>query len=433
MLPDGIEPDGRKPVRLSDDKVRHAGQRFTSRFRRWENRIRVRLGLRRVPEGVTVDYVPVPAWVGDEHDDPHAVRHVTPYVIATAVFAAVIVSAFWIFAAITPEPTTSETIEAQAVLRKAVSQLENGDIEGARMTRDGVSSRLSREPSMQMLNGYILAAEKADPAQVERQYSRGLRRQTQVRNLLVLAGYHEWRKDQDGALEALRKASRLAPGNVGVWMLTANLLLAMGQFDDAALQATELETALGVPSSLASHVRGRSLLLKGRPKEARNEFEAALVMSPGALAPRLGLIDVYTQLGQYQDALFQVEQTLSVHDDQPDVYGRQAYILEKLKRYKEAEAAYRKAIELQPRHVNSLNNLAYLLADKLNRAEEALALARKAHSLAPGNPAITDTLGYVLHLNGESAEAVPLLEQALKTVPGQPDIKKHLDAARKAL
>ncbi|NSW54956.1 MAG: tetratricopeptide repeat protein [Armatimonadetes bacterium] len=433
MLPDGIEPDGGRSFRAGDGRAKQVQERWFTRYRRWENRLRAKLGLRRVPEGVTVDYRPQPAWVGDADDDPEAVRHVTPYLLATLIFAIVIVGIFWVFATVTPEPTTSETVEAQAILRKAVSQLENGDVEGAKATRDNVSKRLSREPSMQMLTGYILAAEKADRAQVEKRYSSGWKRQTRLRNLLVLAGYREWMKDRKGALDALKKASALAPGNVGVWMLTSNLLLAMGEFDDAALAADQFEEAFGGASPLSLQVRGRSLLLTGKPDEARNEFEGALMMSPGALAPRLGLVDVYTQLKDYDEALFQVNEALKLHDDQPDVHGRKAYILEKLGRFEEAEAAYRKAIELQPRHVNSLNNLAYLLAVKRKDTAEALKLARRAYSLAPENPAIMDTLGYVLHLNGEDEEAVRLLERAARLMPNQPDIKKHLDAARKGL
>ncbi len=433
MLPDGIEPGGGRSFQGGDGRGRQAQERWLTRFRRWQNRLRVKLGLRRVPEGVTVDYRPQPAWVGDADDDPEAVRHVAPYIAATVAFTILIVGVFWVFAMVTPEPTTSETIEAQAILRKAVSQLENGDIEGAKATREDVSGRLSREPSMQMLSGYILAADKADKAQVEKRYSAGWKRQTRVRNLLVLAGYREWMGDRKGALDALKKASALAPGNVGVWMLTANLLLSMGEFDDAAFAADQFEQAIGGASPLSLQVRGRSLLLEGKPKEARNEFEGALMMSPDALAPRLGLVDVYTQLRDYEEALFQVNEALKVHDDQPDVHGRKAYILEKLERFDEAEAAYRKAIELQPRHVNSLNNLAYLLAEKRKNKAEALKLARKAYALSPGNPAIMDTLGYVLHLNGEDEEAVRLLERAAEMLPNQPDVKRHLEAARKGL
>jgi Flp pilus assembly protein TadD len=216
-------------------------------------------------------------------------------------------------------------------------------------------------------------------------------------------------------------------------MLTANLLLSMGEFGDAAFAADQFEQAIGGASPLSLQVRGRSLLLEGKPKEARNEFEGALMMSPDALAPRLGLVDVYTQLRDYEEALFHVNEALKVHDDQPDVHGRKAYILEKLERFEEAEAAYRKAIELQPRHVNSLNNLAYLLAEKRKNKAEALKLARKAYALSPGNPAIMDTLGYILHLNGEDEEAVRLLERAAEMLPNQPDVKRHLEAARKGL
>ena len=64
-----------------------------------------------------------------------------------------------------------------------------------------------------------------------------------------------------------------------------------------------------------------------------------------------------------------------------------------LKRYEEAEAAYRKAIELNPSDDRAYSQLGHLLAVNLKRYEEAEAVYRKAIELNPSFAEAYDNLG----------------------------------------
>ncbi|MEM7011737.1 MAG: tetratricopeptide repeat protein, partial [Verrucomicrobiota bacterium] len=80
-----------------------------------------------------------------------------------------------------------------------------------------------------------------------------------------------------------------------------------------------------------------------------------------------------------------------------------------LKRYDEAEAAYRKAIDLDPKFVEPWSNLGLLLSDHLERHEEAEAAYRKAIDIDPKFPGPWNNLGLLLteHFDRhEDAEAV---------------------------
>ncbi|MEM1445493.1 MAG: tetratricopeptide repeat protein [Planctomycetota bacterium] len=82
--------------------------------------------------------------------------------------------------------------------------------------------------------------------------------------------------------------------------------------------------------------------------------------------------------------------------------------------FESAEAAYRRILDKRSDDVESLNNLAFLLAKKLNRAEEALPLAEKAVSLTdPPQASVMDTLGIVQFMNGQIGRARETLENAL--------------------
>jgi len=94
---------------------------------------------------------------------------------------------------------------------------------------------------------------------------------------------------------------------------------------------------------------------------------------------------------------------------------------------------YEKVLAANPRSAAVLNNLANLYADQLRQPQEALTVARRAHELAPDAPIIQDTLAWVLFLNGDATAALPLAEQAVKGLPGNPELRYHLAAIQAKL
>jgi Flp pilus assembly protein TadD len=71
------------------------------------------------------------------------------------------------------------------------------------------------------------------------------------------------------------------------------------------------------------------------------------------------------------------------------------------KRTKEAEAAYRRAIAIDPQHPDALNNLAWLLLEEGTRLDEAEVLARRALDAGgPDEDLVRDTLERILKKKG---------------------------------
>lgn len=107
----------------------------------------------------------------------------------------------------------------------------------------------------------------------------------------------------------------------------------------------------------------------------------------------------------------------------------------KMKEYGEAEKAYRKAIDLDPKSGDLLNNLAWVYVEQGRDLDTAMELLTTAMELAPEHrPYYLDTRGVTLLKQGKLQEAIAALKEATETIPrGQPaflvEAYGHLAAA----
>ncbi|HEY8369202.1 MAG TPA: tetratricopeptide repeat protein [Thermodesulfobacteriota bacterium] len=84
----------------------------------------------------------------------------------------------------------------------------------------------------------------------------------------------------------------------------------------------------------------------------------------------------------------------------------------------EAERRYRRALAINPRTGDALNNLAWVYLQRKERYEEAAALAARALEAEPARTAYyADTLGIALTRAGRPAEGLEALERALAATP----------------
>ena len=99
--------------------------------------------------------------------------------------------------------------------------------------------------------------------------------------------------------------------------------------------------------------------------------------------------------------------------------------------YDKAWPAYDRYLELRPDDWNMLNNYAYELALEGLRLEEALDMSRHTLEAQPQNANNLDTYGWILHLLGRDAEALPYIERALRLEPTNDTLREHYKALKK--
>ncbi|HKV09347.1 MAG TPA: tetratricopeptide repeat protein [Thermoanaerobaculia bacterium] len=234
--------------------------------------------------------------------------------------------------------------------------------------------------------------------------------------------------DFEGAEAGLARAQELRPEDPAIRLRLGEARLQLGRPDEAR---KAFEAALGAPATAAAaHFGlGRVALAQGDARAAAEHFEAALKSQPGASEIRSPLALAYRKLGRLDDA----KAALAGYGDGrvtfPDPIldevahrnaGSRQYVVAgtaalRDKRFAEAAAAYRKALEADPGDAAVWADLGVALQglQDLAGAEQSY---RKAVELEPALARAHYNLGTLLAARG-SREGVEHLETAVRLDP----------------
>ncbi|MFB9373026.1 tetratricopeptide repeat protein [Algimonas porphyrae] len=113
----------------------------------------------------------------------------------------------------------------------------------------------------------------------------------------------------------------------------------------------------------------------------------------------------------------------------PEPLRLRGIIFERLDRWSEAEADFKRVLDYQPDDSQTLNYLGYTWVDRGEHLDEAFTLIERAVELEPESGAIVDSLGWAHYKLGRYAEAKTHLETAVLLTPYSATIIDHLGDA----
>ncbi|MBS1871619.1 MAG: tetratricopeptide repeat protein [Acidobacteria bacterium] len=143
----------------------------------------------------------------------------------------------------------------------------------------------------------------------------------------------------------------------------------------------------------------------------------------------ISMAQVYEKSKRFNDmakAIDEAEKLAQGKEEKEGITFMRGAMLEKQKRFDEAEAEFRKVLAASPDNAAALNYLGYMLADRNVRLPEALELITKALDNDPGNGAYLDSLGWVYYRLGRFPEAETQLKLALDKTSRDPTVHDHL-------
>lgn len=134
----------------------------------------------------------------------------------------------------------------------------------------------------------------------------------------------------------------------------------------------------------------------------------------------------YENLALYTQAM---EAMMVVQDEKSFSIQHKYYLanlFEKEKKYEESTALIMSILEKEPKNAHAWNFLGYSVLMRGEEMERAYSYIQKAFEINPDDGYIRDSLGWYYFKKGDVARALAELQFALKKVPGDVEILKHL-------
>lgn len=177
-------------------------------------------------------------------------------------------------------------------------------------------------------------------------------------------------------------------------------------------------------AALGAHMAHREPFIHNRRKLSKDELDEALRLDPKSLLALSAKLRAAPEAERPAIAREAVE----AHPSESQAWLLLASALGTEPAAKqEQEAAYKKALELEPRSASAATELAWLYVTQ-GRLAEALPLAQWSVALAPWSTQALDTFAMVLAGGGACAEAIQAEERALELIQdgGNPQVEKAL-------
>ncbi|SFI68928.1 Tetratricopeptide repeat-containing protein [Bosea sp. OK403] len=320
------------------------------------------------------------------------------------------------------EKTTLRLVDLWARL-----QARNGNYDGAAATYGEFDRLLPNHPIVRDGLARVAAREP-----LARQV--GTAQQGAAEVLYGLASAGNRQGDEAAALLYLRLAIYLDPSH-DLAILTLGDILERSKQPEDAVAVYDKMPATSPLRPNAEIQAGLALETLGKSEESIKHLQALITERPDDVDALSALGNVYRTRKLFTEAAETYDKAIA----KLSVPGRANWDLfyfrgiarERIKRWPEAEADLRKALELMPEPLGReralvLNYLGYSLVDQHLKLDEALNMLRRAVELRPRDGYITDSLGWAYYRLGRYDDAARELERAMELRPSDPVINDHL-------
>ena len=240
--------------------------------------------------------------------------------------------------------------------------------------------------------------------------------------------------DYQTAIDAFTEVLKLDPENIPAYGKLAELLVSKGKIAEAIQQYAVMGTAF----------------LKNRLyKKAQESFQKIVELDPNQVEARVNLAQIFIKQGSESDAKKEFLTVAEIYFQQGDLDKAQQasqkaiefksieahYILGQIlfrkKQFAESKTEFENLLRFKVSHVGALTNLGqvYLELNQLDKAQEQLTKAQKVEK---DNPKVLEAMGDLQLKKGGKTEAVNLFVQVSGWYLGKKDLKRAVEAARKA-
>ncbi|MEP5760166.1 MAG: tetratricopeptide repeat protein [Litoreibacter sp.] len=226
-----------------------------------------------------------------------------------------------------------------------------------------------------------------------------------------------------------RMAAALRAGHVDSLLFSAEILENLERYD----LATEVYDSVprDNPSFHAAELGRAEALRRSGREDAAIEVLKQLAKTHGELPlVHVTLGDTLRGMDRFEESIKPYNAAVDLIETPAEqhwiIFFARAIAHERSDMWTEAEADFRKALELRPEQPQVLNYLGYSFLEMQTNYDEALDMIERAVALRPDSGYIIDSLGWGLYRLGRYDEAVGHMEKAVERQPIDPIINDHL-------
>lgn len=235
--------------------------------------------------------------------------------------------------------------------------------------------------------------------------------------------------DDEFVLLYTRVAEAIRPEHLDASITVAEILESLGQYD-LAIQAYKKVPRDHPSFHVAELGRAEVLRRDDRPDAAIEVLDQLAQTYPDLADVHVAAGDLYRMQEDYDESVAAYDRAIELFDERDNpqwfVHYARAISHERQDNWEEAEADFRRALDLNPGHPQVLNYLGYSMVEKRVNLDEALDMIERAVAEEPDSGHIVDSLGWALYRLGRYDEAIDHMERAAELMPTDPVINDHL-------
>jgi Flp pilus assembly protein TadD len=176
-----------------------------------------------------------------------------------------------------------------------------------------------------------------------------------------------------------------------------------------------------------------NLNLLDQVEESKALLESLAKQRPEEITPQDTLGNIMRARKRYGEAIEHYSRAIALIKAPAQQHWHYWYsrgtCYERTKRWPQAEADLKRALQLSPDEPLVLNYLGYSWIDQNRNLKQGLAMIQKAVSKRPNDGYIVDSLGWAQYRLGNYKDAVKHLERAVELKPEDPTLNDHLGDA----
>lgn len=289
--------------------------------------------------------------------------------------------------------------------------------------------------------GKLLDEGKSDEA-VEAELTTRKLKQEIARMLYLLALANGKKKETNEAISNIDRALELKPDFIQGRFTRAILLAEKNHLEEALDQMRQVLKDSPPKSPQAKKAIKSITLIMDLIAQRDNPQEYAAVKTPSRSVeveqyvkdmPGLGGKKAEVELEHIFERMREVKRLVNVRNyaeavrrllylrtqnpDIADIHAILGHCYMEMGRLDDAEPCFEQAIDLDPRHAEALNNLAYIMATRVKKLDQALVYADRALAEDAMRPEFHHTRGWVLFKTGEVAQSIVAFNKALEIKP----------------